>query len=191
MGSTIRVLAPSGRFTPRDLDFDHDLLLFAGGSGITPIMSIIRASLSRGSGSMALFYANRDKQTVIFAAELSRLAAEHPGRLRILHWLESERGLPTAQHLRTFAEPYTASDAFVCGPGPFMDLTTDVLRELDFPRERRQLEVFVSIQGDPFGYEREQVNAAARAHQANARIVVEMDGVTYDYNDLGADHEAA
>jgi 3-ketosteroid 9alpha-monooxygenase subunit B len=181
VGSTIRVLAPSGNFTPHDVD--HDLLLFAGGSGITPIMSIIRTVLSCGSGSMALFYANRDKHSVIFAAELSRLASEHPGRLRVLHWLESERGLPTAQHLRTFAEPYTAYDAFVCGPGPFMDLTTDVLRQLGFPRERRQQEVFVSIQGDPFGDERKQVDAAARAHQANTRIVVEMDGDTYDYDD--------
>ena len=57
---------------------DADLLLFAGGSGITPVMSITRTALARGTGRVVLFYANRDEHSVIFASELTRLAAEHP-----------------------------------------------------------------------------------------------------------------
>ena len=58
-GDTLRVLPPSGIFTPRDLE--ADLLLFAGGSGITPIMSITRTALEKGHGKVVLFYANRDE----------------------------------------------------------------------------------------------------------------------------------
>ena len=180
-GSTIRVLPPSGGFTPHDIDVD--LLLFAGGSGITPVMSIIRTALSHGNGRIVLFYANRDEDSVIFAAELARLRDAHPDRLTVEHWLESQRGLPDAAAVTAFVEPYAAYEAFVCGPGPFMDLTIDVLRTLGFPRERRHQEVFVSIHGDPFGYELTDVAADQAAHEGSVRLVVELDGETYEYDD--------
>jgi 3-ketosteroid 9alpha-monooxygenase subunit B len=64
-----------------------------------------------------------------------------------------------------------------------MDLTLDVLRELGFPRERRHQEVFVSIQGDPFGHELAQVAVEEAAHEGNARLVIELDGEIYEYDD--------
>src|SRR4051794_5734299 len=149
VGSTIRVLPPSGIFTPASLD--ADLLLFAGGSGITPVMSITRTALAHGSGKIMLFYANRDESSVIFASELSALAAEHPHRLVVVHWLESVQGLPTQEQMKAFTEPFTTYDAFVCGPAPFMKLTIAALRELGFPRERRHQEKFISLGGNPFG----------------------------------------
>src|ERR1700709_1557680 len=78
-GDTMRVLPPSGIFTPRDIECD--LLLFAGGSGITPVMSITRTALEKGHGKVVLFYANRDESSVIFAQELTELAAEYADRL--------------------------------------------------------------------------------------------------------------
>mgnify|MGYP001553458604 FL=1 len=59
-GDQLRVLPPAGIFTPKNLD--ADLLLFAGGSGVTPVMSIIRTALVRGTGRIVLFYANRDER---------------------------------------------------------------------------------------------------------------------------------
>lgn len=97
-GDTIRVLPPSGIFTPADLN--HDLLLFAGGSGVTPIISIARTALASGSGRIVVFYANRDESSVIFAQEWARLSAEHPDRLVVVHWLESVQGLPTRSSSR-------------------------------------------------------------------------------------------
>src|SRR3954451_22665142 len=110
VGSTIAVLPPSGIFTPASLD--ADLLLFAGGSGITPVMSITRTALAHGSGRIVLFYANRDETSVIFARELTALAAAHPDRLVVVHWLESVQGLPTQEQLKTFTEPFRTYDAF-------------------------------------------------------------------------------
>ena len=148
-GHTLRVLPPSGIFTPADLD--ADLLLLAGGSGITPVMSITRTAMRTGSGRVVLFYANRDERSVIFADALARLAADHPDRLQVVHWLESVQGLPTQAQLRAFAAQYSSFDAFVCGPAPFMKAAVDALKELGFPRARRHQEKFVSLGGNPFG----------------------------------------
>ncbi len=148
-GDRIRALPPSGIFTPKDLD--ADLLLFAAGSGITPIMSITRTALAVGSGQVVLFYANRDEQSVIFGEALDKLAAEHPDRFVLVHWFESDQGLPTQDELRDFAAAYAEHEAFVCGPTAFMKTTVDALKELGFPRARRHQEKFVSLGGNPFG----------------------------------------
>lgn len=197
VGDTLRVLPPSGIFTPADLD--ADLLLFAGGSGITPVMSITRTALARGTGRIVLFYANRDERSVIFASALSELAAAHPDRLLVVHWLETVQGLPTQEQLRAFAAQYSTYDAFVCGPAPFMKATVDALRELDFPRARRHQEKFVSLGGNPFGdlhdvevaeseitlAETDELDAAEDATQPQGpvKLEVELDGETHTFDD--------
>ena len=148
-GDIVTALPPSGVFTPTELD--HDFLLFAGGSGITPVISIAKSALEHGTGQVVLVYANRDEQSVIFAERLRELAAEHPDRFVVIHWLESVQGLPTAEHMRAIAAHHPTYDAFVCGPGPFMKGTVAALKELGFPRERRHQEKFVSLGGNPFG----------------------------------------
>jgi 3-ketosteroid 9alpha-monooxygenase subunit B len=195
-GDTVRVLPPSGIFTPASLD--ADLLLFAGGSGITPIMSIARTALARGTGRIVVFYANRDERSVIFARELTALAATHPERLQVVHWLESVQGLPTAEQVRAFAADRSTYDAFVCGPAPFMKMAVGVLKELEFPRERRHQEKFVSLGGNPFGDLPEVEQAAQEIAAAEGegptgaaqptvagpvRLEVELDGETYAYDD--------
>lgn len=157
VGDTLRVLPPSGIFTPRD--WSVDLLLLAAGSGITPVMSILRTALEQHSGRVVLLYANRDAESVIFADAVAALAAEHPDRLEVVHWLESERGLPTEDELRAFVAPYAAWTSFCCGPAPFMKAVSTVLRSLDVPRARRHQERFVSLGGNPFG-DVEEVRAA-------------------------------
>jgi 3-ketosteroid 9alpha-monooxygenase subunit B len=207
-GDSIRVLPPAGIFTPASLD--ADLLLLAGGSGITPVMSITRTALAEGTGRIVLFYANRDETSVIFAPELTKLAAEQPHRLVVVHWLESVQGLPSQEQLKAFIEPFTTHDAFVCGPAPFMKLTIAALRELEFPRERRHQEKFISLGGNPFGDPEEQEKAeheleeadsdaafsdgepasvpqqhepAEGAPEGNVRLEVELDGETYVFDD--------
>lgn len=165
-GDTMRVLPPSGIFTPASLD--ADLLLFAGGSGVTPILSITRTALAEGTGRIVLFYANRDETSVIFARELRDLAAAHPERLQVVHWLESVQGLPTHEQVKAFAAERTTYDAFVCGPPPFMKMTVLALRELDFPRERRHQEKFISLGGNPFGDLPEVAEAAAEVAAAES-----------------------
>jgi 3-ketosteroid 9alpha-monooxygenase subunit B len=208
-GHSLQVLPPGGIFTPAS--YDVDLLLFAGGSGVTPIISIARTALAEGSGRIVIFYANRNESSVIFARELAEMASLNPERVLVVHWLESVQGLPSQAQLKAFAEQYADFSAFVCGPAPFMKATVDALRELDFPRERRHQEKFVSLGGNPFGpavgtpaaAEREVESEVAAASSDDAvtgddavgepdasgegtHVVVELDGEIYEYDDWDA-----
>jgi 3-ketosteroid 9alpha-monooxygenase subunit B len=150
-GAELAVLAPDGGFVPHSLD--RDLLLFAAGSGITPIISILKSVLAAGRGRLALIYANRDESSVIFAAELADLARDHPDRLTVVHWLESLQGLPSQAALRALTVPYTDREIFICGPKAFMDTAVAAMRELGVGRGRLRLELFTSLTANPFAAE--------------------------------------
>lgn len=147
-GSEMEILPPSGIFTPQS--FENDLLLLAGGSGITPVMSIVKSMLAHGTGKITLFYANRDENSVIFAGELRELAAAYPDRFVVIHWLETVQGLPNQQQLQTMLAPFTDREAFICGPNPFMKACNSALKAMDVPRGRIHREKFVSLGGNPF-----------------------------------------
>ncbi|MBO0676673.1 ferredoxin--NADP reductase [Mycolicibacterium sp. S2-37] len=147
-GHIIESLPPSGAFTPADLD--RDLLLWAGGSGITPVVSILKSALAVGGGQVTLVYANRDERSVIFAGELRALADQYPDRLTVVHWLETVQGLPRRQHLAALARRFGTGDAYLCGPAPFMAEVQAALSDAGYPRDAVHTEVFRSLTGDPF-----------------------------------------
>ena len=200
-GDTMRVLPPSGIFTPRDID--ADFLLFAGGSGITPVMSIARTALEKGTGKVVLFYANEDESSVIFARQLAELAEEYADRFTVVHWLVSLQGLPSERQLALFASYFTSYTAFVCGPAPYMKAVTNALKELGFPRERRHQEKFVSLGGNPFGDVEEVLAAQKELQDADdgdegddaaepavtgpIAVEVELDGQQYSFDDWQGD----
>lgn len=172
-GSTLEVLRPAGTFTPRNLD--TDLLLIAGGSGITPVMSILRSALVAGRADVTLVYANRDEESVIFADELATLARQHPERITILHWLESLQGLPTQVQLRHLLVPYVDREAYVCGPPAFMDATVEALATAGASRSRVHVERFHSLDSDPFADPTVVLDAEGPA----GTVEVELDGQTH------------
>lgn len=174
-GDVLEVLKPAGTFTPSSLD--TDLLLIAAGSGITPVMSILKSVLYAGEGRITLLYANRDEQSVIFREELHDLTLKYGSRLTVVHWLESVQGLPTADGLRGILGPYTDREAFVCGPEAFMDLTLGVLTELGVPSRQVHVERFTSLSGNPF-LEPEVPDAADEDSAETSQVEVTLDGET-------------
>lgn len=168
-GMELDVLPPGGVFSPATLD--DDLVCCAAGSGITPVMSIVKSVLAAGSGNITLIYANRDENSIIFRETLTNLAAAHPTRLSVIHWLESVQGLPTTPALRALLEPFAVREAFVCGPVPFMDATATALESLEAPRIR--VERFVSLVKNPW---RRRTAQPAPAADKPAAVEVEMDG---------------
>ncbi|MFC9296135.1 2Fe-2S iron-sulfur cluster-binding protein [Streptomyces sp. NPDC057011] len=149
-GDELEVLPPAGTFTPGPGGLDRDLLLVAGGSGITPVLSLAKSALAAGRGSVALLYANRDPESVIFRDELWGLADSHPGRLTVIHWLESLQGLPTAVQLAAHVAPYAGRDAYLCGPGPLMDAAETALRSVGAAPHRIHRERYFSLGADVF-----------------------------------------
>jgi 3-ketosteroid 9alpha-monooxygenase subunit B len=175
-GDEIESLAPAGIFSPSSLD--RDLLLFAAGSGITPVMSIVKSALSAGSGRVVLIYANRDDRSVIFSGELAALVSRHPSRLTVIHWLESVQGLPATPTLSSLASPYAGHEAFICGPAPFMSAVREALSGLGFERGSVHIERFKSLGANPF----EQVVAEESTADRTASVTVTLDGVTNRYD---------
>jgi 3-ketosteroid 9alpha-monooxygenase subunit B len=174
-GMHVHVLAPSGTFVPKTLD--ADFLLLAAGSGITPMMAILKSALSEGSGKVALIYANRDEKSVIFAGALRDLAAKYPDRLTVVHWLESVQGLPSATALGELVEHYPGRDAFICGPGPFMAAAEQALKAAGAAPERIHIEVFKSLESDPFAA---VVIEDDDSDEGPATAVVTLDGETHE-----------
>jgi 3-ketosteroid 9alpha-monooxygenase subunit B len=173
-GMTVDVLAPAGVFCPASVD--EDFLLFAGGSGITPVMAILKTALEQGSGRVVLVYANRDESSVIFAGELASLAKRYGDRLVVVHWLESVQGLPDVSQLRGLATAYTSHEAFLCGPAPFMAAAREALGQLGVPRDRVHVEKFTSLTGNPF--EDAPVEEEPASDEAPASLTVSLDGDT-------------
>jgi len=169
-GTVLDLLPPAGTFTPRSLDVDF--LLFAAGSGITPVMSILKPALAGGRGRVVLVYANRDERSVIFGAALRGLCASAGGRLVVVHWLDSLLGVPGAPALAALARPYASFDAFVCGPDPYLAAVRDALGRLGVPGPRVHAERFLSLAENPF-----EATAAPGGGPA-ATLSVTLDGAT-------------
>ncbi len=168
-GSVLDLLPPAGTFSPRSLD--GDFLLFAAGSGITPVMSILKSALAAGRGRVVLVYANRDERSVIFGPSLGRLAGSSAGRLVVVHWLDSLLGVPSAAALAALARPYASWDAYVCGPDPYLTLVREALGQLGVPGPRVHAERFLSLAENPF---EETADPAGLA----ATLSVTLDGAT-------------
>ncbi|MFD7263908.1 2Fe-2S iron-sulfur cluster-binding protein [Streptomyces sp. NPDC059874] len=174
-GDELEVLPPAGTFTPGPGGLDRDLLLVAGGSGITPVLSLAKSALAAGRAGIALVYANRDPESVIFRDELWGLAEAHPGRLTVIHWLESLQGLPTAPRLGPLVAPYAGREAYLCGPGPLMDAAESALRAAGALPRGIHRERYFSLSGDVFTPRAQSPAPEA----ATATAEVELDGTEH------------
>jgi 3-ketosteroid 9alpha-monooxygenase subunit B len=171
-GDVLEVMRPAGRFCLTDRD--AEVALFGAGSGITPVISILKTALAAGR-RVRLLYANRDRDSIIFRDEIAALERRHPERLRVAHRLDVEHGFPDAAAIRSFAEGARDADCYVCGPGPFMDLAERELLALGVPREHLFIERF-EYAGD--GAPKDLAAAAAEAPAEGSGIVavIRLDG---------------
>ena len=158
-GFVLDTLPPAGTFCPDSLE--GDFLLFAAGSGITPVISILKSALAAGRGQVVLIYANRDERSVIFSSELRRLAES--GRLLVIHWLDSLHGGPTPAGLAALARPYATAEPFACGPDPYLAVVRQAMSQLGV--KTVHVERFLSLAENPF-----EPTEAAGGVAANLRV---------------------
>ncbi len=157
-GDTIDVMVPHGSFTT---DFapgaSRHLVGIAGGSGITPVMSLVRTLLREEPNSrFTLLYGNRDSSSVIFLEGLAALKDKHLGRFEIYHFLDQEEqdielfnGMLSRERLdeaiAALVPDAAAVDGwFICGPGPMMDAAEGVLLDRNIAKERIHIERFTA-----------------------------------------------
>jgi ring-1,2-phenylacetyl-CoA epoxidase subunit PaaE len=161
-GKTINMLAPMGNFTS---DFhsknQRHFFLVAGGSGITPIMGILKSLLVNEPKSKAtLLYCSRNEEQIIFKKELEKLSGANPERLQVLHNLsqpsDSWTGLSgrltkeTIQPLVQKAQNETdfETEYFICGPDGIMDTALEVLGQFCVAKDKVYRESFYSAAAD-------------------------------------------
>jgi 3-ketosteroid 9alpha-monooxygenase subunit B len=178
VGDVIEVMQPAGVFVPQSLD--GEFLLFAGGSGITPVFSILRSVLLRGRGQVRLVYANRDEESIIFREALKDLLEQYADRLDVIHLLDSVQGRPTVSLLKRLSRGYENAQAFICGPGPYMDAAEQALQELKLPAENIHVERFVSLPSEESRDEEQQAVLTESAEVDQAQISIELDGQHFE-----------
>jgi ring-1,2-phenylacetyl-CoA epoxidase subunit PaaE len=154
----IDVMTPHGSFTTSfDPGAERHYVAFAGGSGITPIMSLIRTALAEEPRSrFTLFYGNRDSTTIIFLEALAALKDRYMGRFEIYHFLAEEEGDidlfngmldrercdQAVEHL--IDDPKAVANWFICGPGPMMDSAEAALIDKGVEHDRIHIERFTA-----------------------------------------------
>ncbi|TDC97951.1 ferredoxin--NADP reductase [Actinomadura sp. 7K507] len=152
-GDVIETTRPAGAFCLRETAVP--LVALCAGSGVTPILSLVKSALATTDRRVRVLTANRDAGSVIFAATLEELAGRHPGRLEVRHHLDDRRGLLTEAELREFAGGHPGADFYLCGPVPFMDLAERALLSLGVDPGQIRVERFTPAPDEPLGEERD------------------------------------
>lgn len=139
-GDELPALPPQGRFVLNDTD--RELIAFAGGSGITPVFSLLCTALMSGRRSARLFYANRNRDAVIFDEALMSLQARHADRFVLHHHLDDDSGFADRADIEAFVRDADDADFYLCGPNEFMDTVRAGLTAAGVAADRLHVEHF-------------------------------------------------
>ena len=176
-GDVLVLTRPAGVFTLRPRS--TPLLAFSGGSGITPVISVIKSALATTVRSVRLLYANRNRQSVIFDRELDALAAAYPGRLEVVHHLDVEHGFVHSDVVTQFVGEDLDADCYVCGPAPFMDVVEDALALSHVPHDHVFIERF-AFAAAAFRDEPPATPAPADDDTVTKTVVIVLDGTSHE-----------
>ncbi len=189
-GDRIEAMPPMGAFhTPVHPENEKHYLGFAGGSGITPVLSILKTTLAREPrSSFTLVYANKAVNTIMFREELEDLKNTYLGRFNVIHVLESDAqdielftGRVTEDKCRRlfdsgFIDIATVDTAFICGPEPMMLGIASALRDAGLTDDRIKFELFASAQ--PGRAKRKAVSKDAASAADQTSVSITLDGAT-------------
>jgi 3-ketosteroid 9alpha-monooxygenase subunit B len=177
-GMRLKALKPSGMFGPQN--WDIDFVLMAAGSGITPMMSIIKTALLQHENRITLVYANQNRDSVIFAEQLTELQSRFPERLDVHHWYTAESGLPTAAGLTSLGTKIPAEcEAFLCGPTQYMNVAEEWLTRTGTTARRTHREVFSSFDSNPFRADAATIPDETGTNSVTAQV--EIDGMETEF----------
>ncbi|MBC2846445.1 FAD-binding oxidoreductase [Winogradskyella flava] len=184
-GDSMEVMVPSGTFGVEVMpNGSKNYLFFAAGSGITPILSMIKTHLQAESNSTCkLFYVNKTAKSIIFKEELEQLRNKYFGKLEIYYFLTKERrdielfnGRFDDEKMRvltkTFIDIPDTSEVFLCGPEQMVNYVSDYLINAGLPKELVHFELFVT------GLSEEDIKRAERLSKQNVEgtEVIIVDG---------------
>ncbi|MGC4021215.1 MAG: ferredoxin--NADP reductase [Cyclobacteriaceae bacterium] len=193
IGQKIKVLEPMGNFTTEyDTTKKRHLIMFAGGSGITPMISILKSTITQEPDSIcSLIYCNRDIDSIIFRNELEHWQTQHEGRVHVIHILDNApmnwqgySGLLNKEMLVKLFEriPDWGLDKttyLMCGPEGMMKNVDTLLSELHIPKEKIFKESFVT--GTIDKEKKEESKAATASGNTAHEVTIRYDGQEYKF----------
>ena len=164
LGQEIEVMTPMGGFhSPMNPYHKKNYVLFAGGSGITPMCSIIKTVLQEElNSSLLLFYGNLNEEATIFRKQLNELKEKNSQRLKIFYVLDKPQqkadelftGIMTEEKIKMlvgkFVDLSKDNEFFICGPTPMMDNARKVLEGFGVEKNRIHIEYFTTS-SEPVG----------------------------------------
>ena len=177
-GDQLEVMSPSGTFGVEvNAEKAKNYLFFAAGSGVTPVLSMVKAHLQAEPNSTCkLFYVNKTAKSIIFKEELEQLRNTYFGRFEIYYFLTKERrdielfnGRFDDEKMqvltKTFIDIPDTSEVFLCGPEKMVNYVSEYLINAGLPKELVHFELFVT------GLSDEDIKRAERLAQQNVEGV--------------------
>lgn len=157
-GDLIEVMTPMGNFySEMNAANKKNYVLFGGGSGITPMLSILKTVLrAEPQSRVTLFYGNNDEASVIFRKQIEVLALENADRLNVIHVLNAApaghpellQGMMTKEKnlalIKNYVQQGADNEYFICGPAPMMENVMAALKELSIPEAQIHIEYFTA-----------------------------------------------
>jgi ring-1,2-phenylacetyl-CoA epoxidase subunit PaaE len=189
VGSDIEVMTPEGRFfSPLTPENEKHYVAFAAGSGITPILSIMKTTLEVETKSrFTLVYGNRKAQSILFLEELEALKNLYLSRVRLIHILSAQpqeadlfngriNGEKTSALLNQLIPVETIDQAFICGPSSMIDEVEGALVNSGVSKDRVHAERF----GIPTTQATTKPIASSKLIGKSATLIVQLDGKTQE-----------
>lgn len=142
VGDELKVMPPQGNFT--DTNQKPNLVLFAAGSGITPIISILKSALCSGNQQVVLHYGNRSVEETMFKAELESLLNEYGSRLNVSFYYSNEGKRLDTNRTESLVDSNWNADYFICGPEGMIAAVKAGLENSDIAKDSIHIEYFAS-----------------------------------------------
>ena len=189
VGDILEVMPPMGNFSPKTQGKNY--LAFVAGSGITPVMSIMKSILSGDSESQfTLIYGNKNRGSIIFREAIEGLKNEHLERLRVYHVLSRElmdvplfNGRIDAEKCEQFCNTLVDIDSmdeiFLCGPEEMILSLREKLLSMNIPASKIHMELF-SSPDQPKVQHQQWKQAHAADSGTVSKVSVRLDGVTFE-----------
>jgi ring-1,2-phenylacetyl-CoA epoxidase subunit PaaE len=191
-GDVLDVMPPLGKFTPKKTAATHkEYLAFAAGSGITPIMSIMKSVLEdEPESSFTLVYGNKGKNSIIFREAIEALKNKYMLRLRVYYVLSREymefplfsgriNAEKVSEFCKTLIDVSTIDEAFICGPEDMIISVRQQLTDMGMPSPNVHIELFTSPDQPRATHEK-----WASAHKSEggpaSKVSITLDGNTFE-----------
>lgn len=198
MGEVLEVMPPSGDFgVGVEEKASKNYLFFAAGSGITPILSMLKTHLATEPNSTCkLFYLNKNAKSIIFKEEIEQLRNRFFGRLEIFYFLTREQrdiallnGRFTPEKIQQLTEQVVdveeVDHVFVCGPEEMIFMIQEELMKAGMPKDRIHFELFVSGLSEE---DKKRAEEALSKRKEGTKITI-LDGGKEFHFDMSKDYD--